>query len=272
MDNGHIPGGPGNAIDTNDAVGDTGDIARSAMARPTLTGAAIEPQRRFSRYLLTAAVLATAITVPIAGFLVPADALQGEAQRLMYIHVPAAWTAYVCFTVVLFANVQVLRTAAPRYEWLATSAAEVGVLFTTVTLVSGSVWGALTWGTWWAWDARVTTTVAMGLVYVIYLTVADLAVGRRGRMLASTIGIAGFVMVPMVHFSVLWWRTLHQPATILTPDSGRPIDGSMFATLILAIITATLWAGYVVVRRCRTQQRADGTPAQRSADRVGALT
>ena len=190
--------------------------------------------------LLAAGLIVCVLTLPFALFVAPADAVQGEAQRLMYLHVPAAWSAFLCFGAVLVASLRHLFIRREGPWVLARAAAEAGVILTGLTLLTGSLWGALTWGTWWAWDARVITTVAMGLVYVVYLAVSGLVRDRRGRQLASVIGIVGFLTVPLVHFSVLWWRTLHQPPTILAPSLSPPIDPLMGVALAAALLGFTL--------------------------------
>ncbi|GAA1127491.1 cytochrome c biogenesis protein CcsA [Citricoccus alkalitolerans] len=196
--------------------------------------------------VLAAGLIVCVLTLPFALLVVPADAVQGEAQRLMYLHVPAAWSAFLCFGAVLVASLRHLFVRNERPWAMARAAAEAGVLLTVLTLLTGSLWGALTWGTWWAWDARVITTVAMGLVYVVYLAVSGLVRTRRGRQLGSVIGIAGFLTVPLVHFSVLWWRTLHQPPTILAPSLSPPIDALMAVALAAALLGFTLLTAWAV--------------------------
>lgn len=179
--------------------------------------------------------------------------MQGDAQRLMYVHVPSALCAYFCFFLVLAGSLMSLRTNAGRGAGrLARAAAEIGVVFTVLTLGTGSLWGSMTWGIWWVWDARLTTTLAMALIYICYLAGRTLANGPRGRRAVAVGGIAGFMIVPVVHFSVLWWRTLHQPPTLLAPSLDPPIDGRMGTAL-----AAALAAGLVLtlcVLRARVRQ------------------
>lgn len=197
------------------------------------------------------ALLAT--TAVVLGLVVaPTDRVLGDAQRLMYVHVPVAWCAYLCFAIVLVASIGYLRRRGAASARVARAAAELGVVLTALTLVSGSLWGALTWGTWWVWDGRTTSTVAMGLVYAAYLGVRAIEVGRASRVAAAVIGVVGFAIVPVVHLSVLWWRTLHQPATLLAPSAAPPIHPLMAAALLAAVatvMTATLLALRLRVRR-----------------------
>lgn len=207
------------------------------------------------RTLAVAAAVSTAVALVLALGVAPPDAVQGDAQRWMYLHVPAAWSAYLCFTVVLLACLPVVRRDAARPLAVARAAAETGVALTALTLLTGSVWGAQTWGTWWVWDARVTTTVAMGLVHVAFLAALALATTRRSRRAAGLVGVLGFLMVPVVHLSVVWWRTLHQPPTLLAPGTGTPIAPVMAWTLGVSLLACTLLTTAVVLARLRHGSR-----------------
>jgi heme exporter protein C len=166
-----------------------------------------------------AAAAATVLALGVA----PTDAVQGPPQRLMYVHVPAAWLAYLCFATVLFASVAYLLRRDPRWDHRAQAAAELGVGMTALAIALGSIWGRPVWGVWWVWDPRLVTTAVLLLVYLGYLSVRGLSDDRAaGARRAAAVGIVGFVDVPVVHFSVVWWRTLHQPASVLSgPGRGR---------------------------------------------------
>jgi heme exporter protein C len=204
------------------------------------------------------------------GALVPADVVQGEIQKLMYVHVPAAWCAYLCVAVALAVNVWFLRRPTRRAWVIGGAAGEVAVALVALTLLTGSVWGAATWGTWWTWDARVTSTTALGLVYVAYLALRSMAGTPRLRTAAAIVGAGGFVLVPIVHFSVVWFRTLHQPATILAPSLTPPIDSRMLIALALAVVAASVVTGGLLrwrigrAERRRSQRRAPVSRAGRS--------
>ncbi len=202
---------------------------------------------------LGAAVTSTAALV-LALVVAPPDAVQGQAQRLMYVHVPAAWLAYACFATVLVGSVAYLVTRDLRWDRRAQAAGELGVGMTALAIVVGSLWGRPVWGTWWVWDPRLVTTTVLLLVYAGYLSVRGLSDDRGvGARRAAALGIVGFVNVPVVHFSVVWWRTLHQPASVLSPDPA-PMDSRMAAALLLAVIAFSL-AGWLVLRR-RVRQLA----------------
>ena len=183
------------------------------------------PARVDDRLLAAGAGITSVAAVTAALALAPPDALQGQAQRLMYVHVPAAWLAYACFGVVLLASVGYLLRRDLRWDRRAQAAGELGVGMTALAIALGSLWGRPVWGAWWVWDPRLVTTVVLLLVYAGYLSVRGLGDDRAtGARRAAAVGILGFVNVPVVHFSVVWWRTLHQPATVLSPDPA-PMDG-----------------------------------------------
>lgn len=200
------------------------------------------------RALGAAAGGASLLALALALGLAPPDAVQGQAQRLMYVHVPAAWLAYACFTAVLAGSVMHLLTRDLRWDRRAQAAGELGVGMTALAIVLGSLWGRPVWGTWWVWDPRLVTTAVLLLVYVGYLSVRGLGDDRLvGARRAAAVGIVGFVNVPIVHFSVVWWRTLHQPASVLSPDPA-PMDSRMALALLVAVVAFSL-AGWLVVRR-----------------------
>jgi heme exporter protein C len=216
-----------------------------------VAGRAFGPLGRGERALgwMAGAALAAAAVVSLA--VAPPDAEQGDLQRLMYVHVPAAWLAYLSFSVVFVSSIAYLRTRRTRWDRLAAASAEVGVLFTALTIALGMVWGKPVWGVWWTWDPRLTTTAVLLLIYLGYLAVRRLpeSPGRRGRW-AAVVGIVGFVNVPIVHLSVTWWRSLHQEPTVFRAG-GPSLDPAMLWTLILSVAAFTLAYAYLVTLRLR---------------------
>ena len=202
----------------------------------------------FGRRLPIVTVLVVAIGLVIA-MLAPPDRLQGNLQRLMYVHVPAAWTAYLSFGVTLAASVLWLWRRRARYDRIASASAEAGVFFTGLALVLGSIWGKPTWGVWWTWDPRVITTAVMFFVYLGYLALrrATLDPTSRARRSAAY-GVVAFVQVPIVHMSVVWWRALHQPPTVLKPDAPS-IDPTMLTALLVNVLAFSLL--YLLALRAR---------------------
>jgi heme exporter protein C len=184
----------------------------------------------------------------------PPDAVQGDAQRLMYVHVPAAWVAYLAYGVTSLASLLYLwrRTRSGAWDTLAGASAELGVLFTGLTLVLGSLWGRPIWGVWWAWDARVVTTAVLFFLYLGYLALRRVPGDPEVRAKRSAIAaLVAFVDVPIVHFSVNWWRTLHQQATVFNPDLDPQIEGTMAWTLLWGVLAFTLVYLYLLERRYR---------------------
>jgi heme exporter protein C len=179
----------------------------------------------------------------------PSEAVQGNVQRIMYLHVPSVLTAYLAFGLVLLGSIGFLATRRPGWDRLAGSAGEIGVLFTGLTIVSGSIWGKPTWGTWWTWDARLTSTAVLFCVYVGYLLLRSLIEDpdARGRY-AAVVGILGAVNIPIVHFSVKWWRALHQPSTILGPEPS-PLAFPLKVALYVNIVAFLLLFAYFLARR-----------------------
>ena len=204
------------------------------------------------RLLGLAALLAVPAALYMAFVAAPTEAFMGHPQRIMYIHVPAAVGAYLSFALVAGASVLYLRRRQDRWDALAHAAAEVGVLFTTLTLVTGSFWARAVWGWWWTWDPRLTTTLVLWFIYVAYLVMRQVIDDpeRRGRF-AAIFGIVGFLDVPVVHLSVEWWRSIHPPniasgGTVLDPAMQAALSVSMVAFLLVDVLL--IWLRYRVER------------------------
>jgi len=205
------------------------------------------------------AVLALIAGVGAAFGYAPREAVQGNVQRIMYLHLPAVLTAYVAFALVFLGSIGYLLTRRPGWDRLALAAAEPGVLFTGITIASGSIWAKPTWGTWWTWDARLTSTAVLFLVYVGYLLLRGMVdePDRRARA-AAVVGILGAANIPIVHFSVTWWRALHQPPTMLGPGSA-PMPLWMWMVVVINFLAFTLVLAYFLTRRmeiARLEQEA----------------
>ena len=203
------------------------------------------------------AVSAVAITVFIGLFVAPTDRDQGVVQRIMYVHVPSAWLAYLAFFVTFIGSALYLWRRDLRFDRLAASSAEIGLLFTGITIVSGAIWGKATWGIWWDWDPRLTTTAVLFVVYTGYLLLRSSLVDRlRRARVSAVLGIVGFINVPIVHFSVLWWRGLHQPPTVIRP--GDPtIDHALLAVLLASVASFTLLFVFLLGRRVDLERTRD---------------
>jgi len=211
---------------------------------------------RVSRILGWAALAALAVLAVFGLWVAPPDRVQSDAQRLMYLHVPSAWIAYLAFGITAMASALYLwrRTRSPVWDRLAASSAELGVLFTGLTLVLGSLWGRPVWGVWWAWDARLVTTAVLFFLYVGYLALRRVPAPIEARAKRSAIAaLVAFADVPIVHFSVDWWRTLHQQATVFTPSLNAHIHGVMAFTLWWGVVAFTILFVYLLDRRYRLE-------------------
>ena len=177
----------------------------------------------------------------------PADALQGEVSRLLYVHVPVAWVMMLAFFVVFLMSILYLVQRRLKWDLLAASAAELGVLAAVLTLILGTLWGRPTWGIWWAWDPRVTTTALLVPIYTGYLVVRSMSEDpdQRARW-AAVIGLIAFVQVPIVYLSVFWWRSLHQP-----PSSPQSMWGVYGLMLMLGFFAYAGAFAYLWLRRYR---------------------
>lgn len=223
---------------------------------------------RLARALGWATLAALVVLAMFGLWGAPPDRVQSDAQRLMYLHVPSAWIAYLAFGVTALASALYLwrRTRSPVWDRLAGASAELGVLFTALTLVLGSLWGRPVWGVWWAWDARLVTTAVLFFLYVGYLALRRVpsAVETRAKRSAVAALIA-FVDVPIVHFSVDWWRTLHQQATVFTPSLNAHIHGVMAFTLLWGVLAFTLLYVYLLDKRYRLESLEEDRDARELA-------
>jgi heme exporter protein C len=229
-----------------------------------------------------ASVVSLGLVLLLGLIVSPRDINQGEAVRLMYVHVPVIWIAYGSFIVTAAASALFVLKAETRedrgrhLDRVAGSAAEVGVVFTALTLISGALWGRITWGVFWQWDARLATTMLMFVSYLGYLAVRRLPADPfiRSRR-AAIVALVATVNLPLVHFSVDWWRTLHQGAS-LSVGRKAEISGDMLATLLFSVAAFTfvgLWLGVHRYRLIRLEEIRDeeGVEAAIEARRAEAV-
>ena len=181
----------------------------------------------------------------------PTERTQGDVQRIFYVHLAVAWNAYLAFFVVFVASIVYLWKRWPWLDALARSSAEIGLLFTTLTLIVGSLWARPIWGTWWSWDARLTTTLLLWFIYVGYLMLRSSIVDEsRAARYAAVVGIIGFLDIPVIHQSVTWWRSLH-PEPIVAASGGPAMPASMLIAVFINIGAFTLL--YLCLLRMRAQ-------------------
>jgi len=203
-----------------------------------------------TRRLGALVALATAGWLLLALVLSPADRVQGEAVRLFYLHVPTVLVAFLAFGVTALGSALYLWKRSQFWDLTAAASAEIGVVLTALAIVSGMLWGRPTWGVYWVWDARGTTTAFLLVLFLGYLAVRRLPGDPAARSKRAAIaGLVAFVDVPLVHYSVSWWRTLHQGPTITRLDPQ--IDGLMLFTFVVGLVTAVLWYAWVLVHRFR---------------------
>jgi heme exporter protein C len=205
------------------------------------------------------AALALALGLVLGLLVAPREITQGNVQRIMYVHVPSVWVAYLAFGVVFVASIAYLWKRAAGADRVAHASAEVGVVFTGITIASGAIWGKPTWGTWWTWDARLTSVAILFVMYVGYLLVRTMIDDpERGARYAAVLGIVAALDVPLVHFSVYWWRTLHQPPSIVKPGPAT-VPGVILSALLVNFVAFTILYLYFVTKRVgllRAQQEA----------------
>jgi len=208
-----------------------------------------------SRALGWLTALGLAAGLVLAFGVAPREEIQGNVQRIMYLHVPSVLVAYLAFAVVLVASVAYLARRSEAADRLAQASAEAGVLFTGITIASGAIWGKPTWGTWWTWDARLTSVAILFVMYLGYLLLRAMIEDReRAARYSAVLGIVAALDIPLVHFSVSWWRTLHQPPSILKP--GPTTMPPVFLVVLLVNLAAfTLLYAWFVTKRVRLLRR-----------------
>lgn len=215
---------------------------------------------RATQVLGLLAIIVMAWVVVSGLVLTPQDVVQGESVRIMYVHVPSAWIAYLAFifTAVASASWLLSKKHSMGFDRFAGASAEVGVIFMAITLVTGSLWGRLTWGEFWQWDPRLTTTAFLFVTYVGYLAVRRLEGSDHQRARRSAIvALLAVLEIPLVHFSVVIWRSLHQGATVLNPSGDVKMDDLMLFTLFSGVVGFTLIFVWLVIHRQRTMLLSD---------------
>ncbi len=193
-------------------------------------------------------VLCGALGLYLALLASPADYQQGEAVRIMYIHVPAAWMGSMVYGFMALMSASFLIWRHPLADVLAREAAPIGAVFTLITLITGMLWGRPTWGAYWVWDARLTSVLILFLLYLGYLGVAGAGGQERTKVASAWLAVIGAINLPIIKFSVQWWNSLHQGPSILRAG-GPSIDPSMLHPLLLMMVAfTTLFVALLLVR------------------------
>jgi heme exporter protein C len=220
------------------------------------------------------AALTIAVGLYLAFFGSPTDYQQGETVRIMYVHVPSAWMALFVYSVMAVSSATGLIWKHPLAHVIAQSAAPIGACFTLIALVTGSLWGKPMWGTWWVWDARLTSVLVLFFLYLGYIALSGAFDNpARGERAAAILALVGFVNVPIIKFSVDWWNTLHQPASVLR--AGMPaIHISMLIPLLLMAVGFTLFFVSLLLVRVKSELLARRLRALRLSEihRAGATS
>ena len=182
----------------------------------------------------------------------PEDYQQGDAVRIMYVHVPSAWLASFLFFSLAISCIFYLVWKHPLADLISSAIAPIGAIFSVLTLVTGSLWGKPMWGTWWVWDARLTSMLILFFFYLGYMLLSN-AFERKidGSKSASVLAIIGLINLPIIKFSVDWWHTLHQPSSILRMD-GPSIDKEMLLPLTLMMVGFSLFSIYLIITNVKT--------------------
>ena len=211
----------------------------------------------FFLFWLTGAAIAAALIAVY--FYVPTERTEGVVQRIMYIHIPSAWISFFAFFVVFACSILYLWKKDREWDIYAHASAEIGVLFCSLVLITGPIWAKPIWGAWWVWDARLTSTLVLWLIYVAYLMLrAQTEEGSMRAKYAAVVGIVGFLDIPLIHFSVLWWETFHpKPKMITTEGLGAGMELSMAVTLMISLAAFTLVYFLLMGQRVRIEKMKD---------------
>ena len=197
----------------------------------------------------------------------PNDAMQGEIFRIIYYHVPSAMVAFLFFAISLVGSIGYLASRrnlperAQIFDAWALAGAEVGVVFCTVVLTTGPIWGRRAWGIWWTWDARLTTTLVLWLIYVSYLLLRRFASGPQMQTLAAVLGIFGALDVPIVYMSNRWWRTQH-PAPVFGGGPGSGMASSMLPAFGWNVLGWMAWGIFILILRYNVERKSQEIAAQ----------
>jgi len=214
-----------------------------------------------SKLFIALTVAALAFAAYQGLFVAPTERTMGEVQRIFYYHVPSAWTAFLLFFANFLASVVYLIWRNQKADAVAAATAEVGVVFCTVVLVTGPIWARPVWGIWWTWDARLTTTLVLWLIYVSYLVLRRYSVGTQTSVLAAALAIFGFVDVPIVYMTIRWFRTQH-PSPVIGGGEGSGLDPSMYPPLLWNWLGFSMLAIILVYARYRLQRMEEAVEEQ----------
>ena len=193
------------------------------------------------------------IALTFALILSPPDYLQGDSVRIMYVHVPSAWIGLASFTSIALLSILSFVFKIKNLNLITKSIAPIGLLFTCLAIITGSLWGQPTWGTWWAWDARITSMLVLSIFYILFILAHKLIENKeRANKVANLIAIIGLINIPVIRYSVDWWNTLHQPSSIKL-DGTSSIHPSMLLPLMLMLLVLLLYCALILLMKYKTE-------------------
>ena len=218
-----------------------------------------EPNKIFSitskapKYVFFIFILVLSIGLVEALVLSPEDYIQSHSVRIMYVHVPSAWISLGIFSIISILSFGILVFKNKNFPLIAKSLAPSGLVFNIIALVTGSIWGKPTWGTWWAWDARITSMVILSIFYILFILAHKLIKKEdKANKVSNIIAIIGLVNIPVIKYSVDWWNTLHQPASIKL-DGTSSIHSSMLLPLMLMLLVLLLYCALILLMKYKTE-------------------
>ena len=193
------------------------------------------------------------IALTFALVLSPPDYLQGDSVRIMYVHVPSAWIGLASFTVIALMSILIFIFKIKNLNLITKSIAPIGLLFTCIAIITGSLWGQPTWGTWWAWDARITSMLVLSIFYILFILAHKLIENEdKANKVSNIIAIIGLINIPVIRYSVDWWNTLHQPSSIKL-DGTSSIHPSMLLPLMLMLLVLLLYCALILLMKYKTE-------------------
>ena len=193
------------------------------------------------------------VALTFALILSPPDYLQGDSVRIMYVHVPAAWIGLAAFTCIALLSIINFIFKIKNLNLATKSIAPIGLMFTCLAVITGSLWGQPTWGTWWAWDARITSMVVLIIFYILFILSHKLInQDDKAKKISSIIAVLGLINIPIIKYSVDWWNTLHQPASIKLVG-GSTIHSSMLVPLSLMLLVLLLYCALIFLMKYKTE-------------------
>ena len=193
------------------------------------------------------------IALTFALILSPPDYLQGDSVRIMYVHVPSAWIGLASFTVIALLSILSFIFKIKNLNLITKSIAPIGLLFTCLAIITGSIWGQPTWGTWWAWDARITSMLVLSIFYILFI-LAHKLIEKEDKAIkfSNVIAVIGLINIPVIRYSVDWWNTLHQPSSIKI-DGTSSIHPSMLMPLMLMLVVLLLYCALILLMKYKTE-------------------